>query len=115
MYADVTELFVSYDVTDMEQRQEVTDDLENYISDVQSWMITNKLQVNSNKTELLVIASSYFSKHSNNFQLQIDNNCISPNDSAKNLDVLFDQHLNMETQVAGVCNRPIFKYGTLGA
>jgi len=76
MYADDTQLYVSYDVTDMEQRQEVTERLENCISDIQSWMVTNKLQLNSNKTELLV--SSYFSKHSSDVQLQIDNNWISP-------------------------------------
>jgi len=74
MYADDTQLYESYDVTDMEQRQEVTERLENYISDIQSWMATNKLQLNSNTTELLVLASSYFSKHSNDFQLQIYNN-----------------------------------------
>ena len=83
MYADDTQLYESYDVTDMEQRQEVTERLENYISDIQSWMATNKLQLNSNKTELLVLASFYFSKHSSDFQLQIDNNWISPNGSAK--------------------------------
>ena len=91
---------MSYDVTDMEQRQEVTEGLENCVSDIQSWMVTNILQLNSNRNDLL--ASSYFSKHSSDFQLQIDNNWISPSDSAKNLGILFDKHLNMETHVAGI-------------
>jgi hypothetical protein len=65
-------------------------------------MVTNKLQLISNKTELLVLASSYFSKHSSDFQLQIDNNWISPSGSDKNIGILFDQHLNMETHVAGI-------------
>ena len=108
MYADDTQLYVSYDVTDMEQRQEATERLENCISDILSWMVKNKLQLNSNKTELLVLASSYFSKHSSDFQLQIDNNWISPSDSAKNLGILFDQHLNMETHVAGICKASYF-------
>ena len=108
MYADDTQLYVSYDVTDMEQRQEVIERLENCISDIQSWMVTNKLQLNSGKTELLVLASSYFSKHSSDFQLQIDNDLISPSDSAKNLGVLLDQHLNMETHVAGICKASYF-------
>jgi len=56
MYADDTQLNVSYDVTDMEQSHEVTERPENCISDIQSWMVTNKLQLNSNKTELLVLA-----------------------------------------------------------
>ena len=105
MYADDTQLYESYDVTDMVQRQEVTDHerLENSISDIHSWMVTNKLQLNSNKTELLVLASSYFSKHFSDFQLQIDNSCISSSDFAKKFAILFDQHLNMETRVARIC------------
>ena len=69
------------------------------ISDIQSWMITLKLQLNSNKIELLVLASSYFSMHFNGFQLQIDNSLISPSETHG---VLFDQHMNMETLVAGI-------------
>ncbi|KAK2152980.1 hypothetical protein LSH36_312g02000, partial [Paralvinella palmiformis] len=68
---------------------------------------TNKPQLNSKKTELLVLASSYFSE-SSDFQLQIDNNWISPSDSAKYLGILFDQHLNMETHVAGICKASYF-------
>jgi len=34
MYADDTQLYVSYDVTDTEQRQEVTERLENCISNI---------------------------------------------------------------------------------
>ncbi|KAK2161946.1 hypothetical protein LSH36_107g05090 [Paralvinella palmiformis] len=86
MYVDNTQLYLSYDVTDMEQGQEVTGRPEN-------WMITNKLQLNSNKTELLVLGSSCFSKHSNDFQLQIDNNCFSPNDSVKYLGVLSSSNI----------------------
>ena len=48
------------------------------------------IQLNSNKTELLVLASSYFRKHSGDVQLQIDNNWISPSDYAKNRGILFD-------------------------
>ena len=94
--------FHNYDVTDMEQRQEVSVRLEKCISDIQSWMVTNKLQLNGSKTELVVLASSYFSKRSRDFHLKIDNDLISPSDSAKNLSVLLDQHLNMETHVANM-------------
>ena len=108
MYADNTQLYVSYDVMDMEQRQEVTVRLEKCISDIQSWMVTNKLQLNGSKTELVVLASCYFSKHSRDFHLKIDNDLISPSDSAKNLGVLLDQHLNMETHMASICNASYF-------
>ena len=78
------------------------------LSVIQSWMITNKLELNRNKTELLVLASSHFSKHSSDFQLQIDNNQISPTAPAKYLGVLYNQHLNMETRVAGIFKESYF-------
>ena len=42
MYADDMQLYMLYDVTDMERRQDVTVQLENYINDLQSRMVTNK-------------------------------------------------------------------------
>jgi len=92
----------------MEQRQEVTGCLENCISEIQSCLITNKLQLNSNKTEFLVLASSYFIKHSSDFQLHTYNHWISSSDPAKNLGVLFAQHLNMENYLAGICKAAYF-------
>ena len=100
--ADDTQLYVSYDVTDMEQRQDVTVQLENCIDDIQFWMVTNKLKLNDSKTELVVLSSSHFSKHSSDFQLKIDMNLISPSASAKTLRVLLNQHQNMKVHVANI-------------
>ena len=108
MYADDTQLYVSYDVTDMDQRRECILRLEKCISDIQSWMVMNKLQLNGSKTELVVLTSAYFTKHSSDFHLKIDKDLISPSDSAKNLGVHLDQHLNMETHVASICKASYF-------
>ncbi|KAK2140889.1 hypothetical protein LSH36_1219g00009, partial [Paralvinella palmiformis] len=72
------------------------------ISDIESWIVTNKRQLNSSKTELFVLTSSDFSKHSNDFQLQIDSNLIAPGDSAKTVSVLLHQHLSTNYNVAGI-------------
>jgi len=71
-------------------------------------MVTNKLQLNSGKTELFMLTLSYFIKHSSNFQLQIDNNFITPSDSTKTLGVLLDQHLNIETNLPGISKASYF-------
>ena len=92
----------------------VTEHLENCISDIQYWIITNKPQLNSNKTELLVLVSSYLSKHSSRFQFQIDNNLISPSDCQKSWCSLRSTSEHGESR-GWYLQCPIFTYGTLGA
>ena len=88
--------------------------LENSINDLQSWMVTNKLKLNDSKTELVVLASSHFSKHTCDLQLKIDKNLISPSISAKDLCVFFDEHLNTKAHVGNMFKRhPPFIYGIL--
>ena len=57
MYTYDTQMYVSDYVT----QTGVISQVENYINDLQSWMVTNKLKPNGSKTELVVLASSLFS------------------------------------------------------
>ena len=75
---------MSGDVTDMEQRQDVIGQLENCINHLQSWMVTNKLKVNGNKIELVLLVSTLMTCSGN-----IDKNLNDPSVSAKNLGVCF--------------------------
>ncbi len=91
MYADDTQLYVSYDVTVAGQRDNALMRLEECVSDIQSWMVSNKLQLNGAKTELVVLSSPYFSKHGRcDVQLKIGDDTISSTDSARNLGVMMD-------------------------
>ena len=92
VYANDTQPYVSYDVTDIEHRHDVTVQLEKCINDLQSWMVTNKLKLNGSKTELVVLVSSHFSKRSSDLQVKIDKNLVSPSVFAKNRGVFLDQN-----------------------
>ena len=113
MYADDTQLYMSNDVTVMEQWQDVIMQLANWINDLQSWMVRNKLKLNGSKTELFVLASSYFRKHTSDLQLKTDKNFISPSVSAKYICVFLDQYLKMKAHVANISKASYFHIRTI--
>ena len=75
-----------------------------------TWLSLNKLKLNCDKTELLVIGL----QHSPVSQLfsftAVDGSVINPTNSASNISVIFDNNLNMERQVAVICNSTFFTF-----
>ena len=78
------------------------------IGDIKSWMTTNMLKLNDEKTELMLVSSSRMSQlHSLPDSMTINNTTIPFSDSVKNLGVTFDCHLTMKNQVQNIirsCN-----------
>ena len=61
------------------------------LTDISLWMKSNELQLNSDKTEFIIIGTKQRRhKLSNNFPVQLLDNDISPSDSVRNLGVIFD-------------------------
>ena len=56
MYADDTQLYIAFGHSDPVS---YLNQLNACIFDIRSWMITNKLKINYDKTEFLVITSPY--------------------------------------------------------
>ena len=73
-------------------------------------MITNKLKINDSKTVFLVLnlSSSFFKQQFNDLQMNVGNTQIKPSASARNLGVIFDNHLNLESHINNVCNSAYF-------
>ena len=55
--ADDTQLYITFDLSDPSIALE---NINLCISDIRTWMITNKLKINDSKTEFLVLTSSFF-------------------------------------------------------
>ena len=81
--------------------------LEACVKDVSDWMSANKLKLNSDKTELLIIASQFGPKP----QLSSLNICgdqISPSVSVRNVGVVFGSYMKFERQVSSICKVSFF-------
>ena len=57
IYADDTQLYIKFDLSDPSIALEK---INLCISDIRTWMIKNKLKINDSKTEFLVLSSSFF-------------------------------------------------------
>ena len=57
-YADDTQLYISYPMDSEEEQFSAVSKIEKCISDIASWMKKNKLKLNEDKTELLIVTPS---------------------------------------------------------
>ena len=102
LYADDTQLLKCVNPKSTEEQIVAKNHLENSISNVGSWMYNNKLQLNKDKTEFLVIASPF---HQNNIavnHLQLEDDQVNVVDTARTLGVVMDKTLSMEQQVSNI-------------
>ena len=77
--------------------------VESCLQNVKSWMSDNYLKLNTSKTEVLVVSSSQHLKKSPIKHLEFDGEYLVPSTNVRNLGVMFDSVLNMESHVNHVC------------
>ena len=73
---------------------DVEENLERYISEVCTWMCTNLLKLNDNKTEFFLIGTTNMLNQSGSMLIKVGNDNISNADKARNLGGTFDKLLN---------------------
>ena len=71
------------------------------VCDIRLWVIKNKLKINDDKSELLIITSLH-SKFSTDQQLSIGQCEITPTSKCKSLGVMLDDHFDMDTQIKNI-------------
>ena len=104
-YADDSQIYFSFDSNT--PGLVTASRLEACVKDVSDWMSANKLKLNSDKTELLIIASQFGPKpHLSS--LNVCGDQISPSLSARNVGVVFDSHMKFERQVSSICKVSFF-------
>ena len=105
IYAEDTQLYVSFNPKSEEDKATAKLRMTQCIPEIRLWMLANKLKLNNSKTELFLIASS---KHANfvshlDLKLEIGGSVIFPSDTVKNLGIIFDDSLSMRSHVSSLC------------
>ena len=91
-YADDTQLCISLSPANFSH---CIQKLKNCLNDIQNFMFTNKLKLNPDKTELILIGSKNNRKQLlPHFPINILGNQVSPAQSVKNLGVVFDSNFS---------------------
>ena len=79
--------------------------LQSCLASVQSWMSTNKLKLNSDKTEFLLIGNErQRRKYLSMFPIELLGAKSYPAKSARNLGVIFDKNFNFRSHISAICS-----------
>ena len=99
LYADDTQLFLSFSPCNFQQNIQL---LQNTISEISSWMASNFLSLNSSKTEFLLIGlpTLQLAKIDNPSLSMPSSTFIKPVASARNLGVIFDSNLSFSDHIS---------------
>jgi hypothetical protein len=103
-YADDTQIYTSNTIPNTPPSELIAKS-ETCISEVKDWMSINKLKLNEEKTEVMLICSQRKAgmMQSSDFQMNLCNSRIDLVDKVKNLGTILDSSLSMDNQVNFVC------------
>ena len=81
----------------------------NCLHAIKTWMTNNFLKLNSNKTELLIVAkSTALLQRAGNFNLLVDGSSTSPSPEVRNLGVILDSTLSYQAHIKAVTKSAFF-------
>jgi hypothetical protein len=100
-YADDSQLYLAFEST-TEGKLGALVQIEMCVKEIDLWMVKNKLKLNGDKTELLVINARNRLCPAVEY-IEVSNSRIQPSTSARNIGVTFDQHMSMDKHVTNIC------------
>lgn len=100
MYADDTQLYVSFRPS---ESTPALQQLESCIEEIELWMTSNRLKLNNDKTEILLISTQAILNKIGPLSIRIGSVEVSPRSCVRNLGALIDSNLTMEQHVSAIC------------
>ena len=84
------------------------------MSELNIWMMSNKLKMNNDKTEVLPCSTIHKLPLYQHNTLQVDSEIVSFSNKVKNLGVYIDSNLSMNAQINNICKVAYFQIRKLG-
>ena len=78
LYADDTQLYISFKPCDSISRQTTIPQVEACIKDIKTWMTNNLLKLNDDKTELIIVTTSETTSRQEDIVINIGDSPIAP-------------------------------------
>ena len=114
LYADDTQLYLSFDYSDPASQLQCLEAMQQCVSLVKDWMTKNKLKLNDDKTEVLFVSSRYCLKPTALDKFTVDNTVIQPASAVRNIGIMFDSTMTMSAQVTAICRAAHFHLRNIG-
>ena len=101
-YADDSQLYLSFKPADQASKVVTITRVEQCLKEIISWMNSNMLKLNADKTELIIFSSQKHSKLVENVELEIGDSSIKPSKTVRNLGVTLNSNMHMDHHVNSV-------------
>ena len=101
LYADDTQLYTTFSRDDKDDLTTTISRIESCLVDITNWMTTNKLKLNTDKTELLILHSK-FRLSPRLPSIKIGTDTIEPTNKARNIGVIFDNTVMMSFHINNI-------------
>ena len=99
-FADDFQLYVWFKINDPTDEKAALTRIQACVREIKAWLNHNRLHLNDNKTEVLVITTpSSANKHSVT-DVIVGDSIIRPTAVARNIGVMFDNELSLKSQVS---------------
>ena len=111
---DDTQVYLSFRPRDDTSREDALYRIERCLVDIQSWMGSNKLKLNNDKTEVIRFTSKHNKHCRENFSLTVDGSVVNAVSQVKNLGVIYDPALTMERHINNICRSAYAELRNIG-
>ena len=114
LYAEDTQMYISYSPLSNEDTNSAMMSLQACVVALQNWMIVNKLKLNADKTDAILICSPRVKSNIDMPHIDLGNMTVPISNAAKNIGVLFDDALTMKNHVQHMCRVAYFHIHCIG-
>ena len=111
IYADDIQVYLSCHPDDLPN---AVTRLESCVNDIKTWMGTNMLKLNGDKTEFMVIRSKRGNMRVQTPNFIIGDSIIQPSVSVRNIGITFDQHMSGVCHITNICRSLYFNIRKIG-
>ena len=102
IYADDTQIYMSF-TPNINCISLSISRIEECIKAIEAWMLANRLKLNGDKTEMLIIGTHQQCRKLSNISINAGGSVIKACEKARNLGAVFDTNLNLKSHVNALC------------
>lgn len=102
MYADDTQLLRSFIARCLSDQQAAVSQIQQAVSEIGKWMFNNKLKLNKEKTEFIILVSSSGKRHICIDHLALEGDIVKVSDTVRNLGVTMDSAMTMDLHISNI-------------
>ena len=107
-FADDSQLYISFKPVSMIEQSAAIKAMQDCITDIKKWMLADKLKLNDDKTEFIIIGTRQQLAKVSVDSLCIGDEIIKPSSVVRNLGSWFDSQLKMDLHINKCCKAAFF-------